>query len=187
MPNAWSAPTLDVSEVSTETRTANINGSTKPLPFATGFFGLRAGFDVVTGDRWLIPMFGVGLYGIVGTYSDALTSADGSLFRLHPSGSILFDAEILGIGVRVKHRRWMFEGAIKPGFAFLAVPAAVANGKVFTDIDALNTATVTLRASLSLCRRLDPQERICASVTPNIYQWGWGNGGSVSLRWEFGS
>ena len=177
---------LDVSSVSNTAR-SNIDGSTKPFGFATGYFGVRTGLDFVESDRWIIPLFDVGLYGIMGTYADTLVSADGSLFRLHPAGTIMVDAEILGIGVRFKKRRWMFEGTIKPGIAMLAVPAAVADGKGFTDVDSLNSVSITLRAQLSVCRRLDPSERVCLSVTPNIYQWGWGNGGSVSLRWEFGS
>jgi hypothetical protein len=177
---------LDVTTV-TNTARANIDGTTKPFGFATGYFGVRAGLDFIESDRWIIPLIDAGLYGIMGTYSDTLTSADGSLFRLHPAGTIMVDAELFGIGVRFKKRRWMFEGTIKPGIAVLAVPAAVADGRGFTDIDSLNSITVTLRAQLSVCRRLDPSERVCLSVTPNIYQWGWGNGGSASLRWEFGS
>jgi hypothetical protein len=177
---------LDVSSVSNAAR-ANIDGSTKPFGFATGYFGTRAGIDFVASDRWIIPLFDLGLYGIMGTYADTLVSADGSLMRLHPAGTIMFDAELFGVGVRFKKRRWMFEGTIKPGIAILAVPAAVADGKGFTDVDSLNSVTFTIRAQVSLCRRLDPQERVCLSVTPNIYQWGWGNGGSVSLRWEIGS
>ena len=183
MPNSTG---LDVSTVSNAAR-ANIDGSTKPFGFATGYFGVRAGIDFVSSDRWIIPLFDLGLYGIMGTYADTLASADGSLFRLHPAGTIMFDAELFGVGVRFKHRRWMFEGTIKPGLAVIAVPAAVADGKGFTDVDSLNSVSVTLRAQVSLCRRLDPSERVCLSVTPNIYQWGWGNGGSVSLRWEIGS
>jgi len=177
---------VDVSAVSNAAR-SNIDGTTKPFGFATGYFGVRTGLDFIESDRWIIPLLDVGLYGIMGTYTDTLVSADGSLFRLHPGGTIMVDAEILGIGVRFKKRRWMFEGTIKPGIAMLAVPAAVADGKSFTDIDPLNSVTFTLRAQVSLCRRLDPSERVCLSVTPNIYQWGWGNGGSVSLRWEIGS
>jgi hypothetical protein len=183
MPNST---TLDVSDVSNSARN-NISGSTPPFGFATGFFGARAGMDFVASDRWIIPLFDIGFYGVMGTYADKLTSADGSLVRLHPAGTIMFDAELFGIGVRFKKRRWMVEGTIKPGFAVLAMPAAVADGRSFTDVDALNSVTLTLRAQLSLCRRLDPSERVCLSITPNIYQWGWGNGGSVSLRWELGS
>ncbi len=187
MPNATSnAPTLSASDVSTSARSA-INGSSAPFGFATGFFGVRSGLDFVSSDRWIIPVFDLGLYGIMGVYQDTLTSVDGSLFRLHPAGAFIFDAEILGFGVRFKKRRWMFEATIKPGFALLTMPAAVADGKGFTDVDALTSITPTLRASLSVCRRLDPSERVCASIMPNIYQWGWGNGGSVALRWELGS
>jgi hypothetical protein len=181
-----SSATLDATAISNSAR-ANIDGSTPPFGFATGFFGVRAGLDFIASDRWVIPAFDVGFYGIVGSYSDTITSADGSLFRLHPAGTMMFDAELLGFGARFKKRRWMFEATIKPGFAFMAMPAAVADGKTFTDVDALTGVTVTLRASLSACRRFDPLERLCLSVTPNIYQWGWGNGGSVALRWEFGS
>ncbi|HEY2368211.1 MAG TPA: hypothetical protein VGH87_17555 [Polyangiaceae bacterium] len=183
MPNSTG---FDASALSNTAR-ANIDGTTKPFGFATGYFGVRTGLDFVESDRWIIPLFDLGLYGIMGTYADTLTSADGSLFRLHPAGAFMFDAELLGIGVRFKKRRWMFEGTIKPGVAILAMPAAVADGKRFTDIDELNSISVTLRAQVSVCRRLDPSERVCLSVTPNIYQWGWGNGGSVSLRWEIGS
>jgi hypothetical protein len=187
MPNAGpGAPTLDVTDVSNSAR-GTIAGTTPAFGFATGFFGARAGIDFVASDRWIIPAFDIGFYGIMGSYADTLTSADGSLFRLHPAGAFMFDAEVLGIGVRFKKRRWMFEASIKPGFAVLAIPAAVADGKSFTDIDALSSATLTLRAQLSACRRIDPVERVCLSVTPNIYQWGWGNGGSISLRWELGS
>ena len=183
MPNSTG---LDVSDVSNSARSA-INGSTPPFGFATGYFGVRTGLDFIESDRWIIPLFDLGLYGIMGTYRDTITSADGSIFKLHPAGTIMFDAELFGIGMRFKRRRWMFEGTIKPGLAVLAVPASVADGKGFTDTDALNSVSFTLRAQLSVCRRLDPSERVCLSVTPNIYQWGWGNGGSVSLRWEIGS
>jgi hypothetical protein len=188
MPNSGpGAPTLDVSGATSSARTQGVSGTTPPFGFATGFFGVRGGLDFVTSDRWIIPVIDVGFYGIMGQYSDVLTSADGSLLRLHPAGTIMFDVELLGFGVRFKHRRWMFEATLKPGVALMAVPAAIAAGPSWNDIDALNSASFTLRASLSLCRRLDPLERVCASVTPNIYQWGWGNGGSVSLRWEFGT
>jgi len=187
MPNGMDgSPSLAVSQVSNSAR-PNINGSTPPFGFATGFFGARTGLDWVASDRWVFPLIDIGFYGIVGAYSDILASADGTFFRLHPAGTFMVDAEILGIGVRFKRRRWMFEATLKPGIAMLAVPAAVADGKTWTDIDALNSVSPTLRASISVCRRLDPLERVCASVTPNIYQWGWGNGGSISLRWEFGS
>lgn len=187
LPNAGpGAPTFQVSDVATTSRPA-INGSTPPFGFATGFFGARTGLDFVASDRWIFPVIDIGLYGIIGAYDDTLSSADGSLFRLHPSGAFMMDAELLGFGVRFKRRRWMFEATIKPGFALFAMPAAVVDGNRFVDIDALTAATFTLRAQLSVCRRLDPSERVCASITPNIYEWGWGNGGSVSLRWEIGS
>lgn len=187
MPNgALGSPAFDVSNVSNSAR-PNINGTTPPFGFATGFFGVRSGLDFVASDRWLIPILDVGVYGIMGVYSDAMTSADGSLLRLHPGGAFMLDAEVLGFGVRFKKRRWMFEGTIKPGIALMLMPAAIVDGRGLTDIDPLTSASFTLRAQLSVCRRLDPTERVCASITPNIYQWGWGNGGSFSLRWEIGS
>ena len=188
MPNSQAgSPTFGVSDVVSASRLQPVNGTTGAFGFPTGFFGARTGFDLVVKDRWVVPIIDFGFYGIMGSYSDVLTSADGSLFRLHPAGAMLFDVELLGIGARFKLRRWMIEAAIKPGFAVYVMPAAVSSGVGWTDISALNSVTPTLRASLSLCRRLDPKERVCASVTPNIYAWGWGNGGSVSLRWEFGS
>ncbi len=187
MPNgSLGAPTFQASALSNTARPF-INGTTAPFGFATGFFGARSGLDFIASDRWIIPLVDIGFYGMEGVYSDSLASVDGSLFRLHPAGAYMFDAEFLGFGVRFKRRRWMFEATIKPGAAILMMPAAVVDGAHFTDVDALTSASFTLRAQLSLCRRLDPQERVCASITPNIYQWGWGNGGSLSLRWELGS
>lgn len=187
MPNGQlGAPTFDVTDVSNSARPA-IKGTTPPFGFATGFFGVRTGLDFVSSDRFIWPVIDIGFYGIVGAYSDGITSADGSLFRTHPAGAFMFDAEFLGFGVRFKKRRWMFEATIKPGVALMMMPAAVVDGRALADVDPLTSASFTLRAQLSLCRRLDPTQRLCASVTPNIYQWGWGNGGSLSLRWEIGS
>jgi len=186
LPNASAdAPSVSASDLSNSAR-STITGSTPPLQVPMGFFGVRTGLDFVGGDRWILPLFDIGLYGAVGLYSDTLSSIDGSIFRFHPAGSFVMDAEILGVGLRFKKRRWMVEATLKPGFALLAMPTSVADGKGFTDVDAQIAATVTLRASLSLCRRLDPSQRLCASVTPNLYEWGWGNGGTVSLRWEVG-
>ncbi len=186
MPNGGVSSPLGVSQDSNSAR-PNITGTTSPFGFATGFVGARMGFDWVVSDRWIVPILDAGFYGIVGVYSDVLTSADGTFFKIHPAGTFMMDMDILGFGVRFKRRRWMFEGTIKPGVAMLAVPAAVADGKAWTSVDQLNSASPTLRASLSVCRRLDPMERVCLSLTPNIYQWGWGNGGSIALRWELGT
>jgi hypothetical protein len=187
MPNATGAPSFDASNVAVPGRTQPVSGSTGPFGSSMGFFGVRGGLDLVSQGRFIIPLIDIGFYGILGAYADTYTDAGGAPFRLHPAGSMMFDVELLGFGVRFKHRRWMFEGTVKPGVALFVMPAAVYGAQGWTDIDPLTGVSPTLRASLSLCRRLDPVDRLCASVTPNIYQWGWGNGGSVSLRWEFGS
>lgn len=185
LPNAsGDAPSVSITSASTSTRT--FGGATRPLNVAMGFAGVRMGMDFVIGDRWIVPLVGIGFSGAVGVYSDWLTSVDGTAVRVHPAGGFLADADILGLGVRFKKRRWMFEARVAPGVAMMGLPVAAADGKTWTDLDPPLALSPTLRASLSLCRRLDPMERVCAMVVPNVYEWGWGNGGSISLRWEMG-
>jgi len=179
------SPSFPVSDVSTSARSA-IAGVTPPFGFPMGFFGFRAGIDLVASDRTIVPLVDFGIFGIVGQYADVLTSVDGSFLRVSTSSIFLIDAEATGIGVRFKHRRWMFAAAIKPGVAFMVANASVADGKDFTSIDALTAFSPTLRVSLQVCRRFDPLERACVVAQPNVYEWGWGNGGSLALRYEFG-
>ncbi len=180
-----SSPSFPVSDIATSAR-AGINGTTPPFGFPMGFVGVRAGLDLVSADRTLIPLLDVGIFGILGQYSNVLTSVDGSFFQVNPGSIFLIDAELSGIGLRFKHRRWMFGASIKPGLALMVANAAVADGKGFTSIDALTAFSPTLRANLQVCRRFDPLERACLVAEPNIYEWGWGNGGSLALRYEFG-
>ena len=187
LPNtSSSSPSFSVTDVSTSGR-ASISGSTPPFRFPMGFVGLRAGMDFVAADRTVIPLLDVGVFGIVGQYSEVLTSVDGSFLSVSPSTMVLIDGEISGIGLRFKHRRWMFGAAIKPGVAFMVANGAVADGKGFTSIDSGLTAfSPTLRVDLQVCRRFDPIERACLVAQPNVYEWGWGNGGSLAIRYEFG-
>ncbi len=187
LPNpSSSSPSFSVSDVSSSAR-ASFSGATRPFDFPMGFLGLRTGMDLVASDRTVIPLFDVGIFGIVGQYSEVLTSVDGSFLQVSPSSIVLVDGEISGIGVRFKHRRWMFGAAVKPGFAFMVANASVADGRSFTSIDGGLTAfSPILRVDLQVCRRLDPLERVCLVAQPNVYEWGWGNGGSLALRYEFG-
>jgi len=186
MPNTSAdAPSVGLGEESNSAR-SSISGSTRALTVPMAFAGVRGGIDFVASDRWIIPFFDLGVYGAVGTYSDVLSSVDGSIVRFHPASAFMLDAELFGFGARFKRRRWMFEATVKPGVALLGISTDVADGRAFTSLDAQIAATLTLRASLSVCRRLDPEQRVCLSATPNIYQWGWGNGGTLSLRWEVG-
>ena len=115
MPNATGAPSFDASNVAVPGRTQPVSGSTGPFGSSMGFFGVRGGLDLVSQGRFIIPLIDIGFYGILGAYADTYTDAGGAPFRLHPAGSMMFDVELLGFGVRFKHRRWMFEAHREAG------------------------------------------------------------------------
>ena len=50
----------------------------------------------------------------------------------------------------------------------------------------LRASSFALRLPIEACRRLDPLERACLVVTPQIYEFGWATGASVAVRWEWG-
>lgn len=179
-----SAPSMSFGQV-TDGPYRAATGSTARLGFPLGFLGIGGRFNLQLSERWYMPLLGITFSTAVGPSPRATVSVDGSIAELRPWASKLFDASAIGLGYRAKLRRWLFGVDLTFGLAILTMPGTVATG---IDVqDASTTAvTPTLRVDVLGCRRLDPENRACLVLQPSIYQWGWLNGGSVSLRWEFG-
>ena len=161
------------------------SGSTARLGFPLGFLGVGGQLNLLLGQRWFLPVLGATFSTAVGPSPRAIVSVDGSIAELRPWAAKLFDVSILGLGYRAKVRRWLFAADVTAGLAFLTMPGTVATGLQVEDAST-TAVTPTLRVDLQGCRRLDPENRFCLVLQPRIYEWGWMNGASVSLRWEFG-
>ena len=79
----------------------------------------------------------------------------------------------------------MFSATLRMGVSVVGINGSVASGADATQFHTTD-ASFLLRAQVEGCRRLDPAERICLTVSPSVYQFGFGNALSVGLRWEFG-
>jgi hypothetical protein len=137
-------------------------------------------------DRHItLPIAGLALSGAIGSSPRVLSSVDGSIVQQRPWSTYMADVLLPGIGYRIKERRWMFSAALRTGVSYAAMSGSIASG---ADNWATSASALSflLRVELEGCRRLDPLERVCFAVSPSVYQFGFGNGVTAGLRWEFG-
>ncbi len=132
-----------------------------------------------------MPLFGLGYYGALGSYDSVTTSVDGSVAHLQPWTTYRWDVLLPGIGARFKARRWMFELGARTGISILGMHGYVAEGADTQRIDP-SGASFLLLGQASICRRLDPWQRICIEAQPRLYDFGFLNGGTAGIRWEWG-
>jgi hypothetical protein len=157
------------------------------VPIGGSVTAIGGSFDAVfvLGDRWMVPIFGIGAYGAIGSYPAIVTSADGSIAHVRPWTTSEIDMLLPGVGYRVKRRRFQFSAALRPGLSHLDTSGSIAGGAVeepttFTGLSAL------LQVELEACRRLDPVTRGCLQIAPRIYDFGIMNGATFGLRVEWG-
>jgi hypothetical protein len=132
-----------------------------------------------------MPLFGLGYYSALGSYDSVTTSVDGSVARLQPWTTYRWDVLLPGLGGRWKSRRWMFELGARSGVSILGMHGYVATGADTHRIDP-SGASFLLVGQASICRRLDPWQRICIEAQPRLFDFGFLNGGTAGFRWEWG-
>lgn len=177
-------PTLQAEATNTSARSLPAQDVTTGGGSVTALGG---SFDVsvVLDDHWMIPGFGLGVYGAIGSYSSVLTSVDGSIARVRPWTMFEIDLLAPGIGYRIKRRRFMFSGAIRTGISLMHVDGSIA-GAADEQPMGLSGASVLVQAELEACRRLDPVTRVCLQVAPRLYDFGSLNGATFGVRVEWG-
>jgi hypothetical protein len=157
------------------------------VPIGGALTAVGAGLDIamIVDDRWTLPLGGFAAYGAVGSYSSIVTSADGSIARVHPWTTYQLDALLPGLGLRIKERRWMFSATVRTGVTYLHADGVIAGGGGETTTSFAD-ASFLLQAEIEACRRLDPTTRLCLQVAPRVYDFGFMNGATVGLRVEWG-
>ncbi|WP_394824785.1 hypothetical protein [Pendulispora albinea] len=148
--------------------------------------GANVGLDVVFDDRYIVPLLGLGGGLPLGKHAPVRTSVDGSMVEVRPSSAYVFAFDLIGFGVRMKERRWMFAATFRTSVVLAGMNARVSVGREADDV-ALFAASPALRTDVEACRRLNPDERICLFVAPKLYEHHWLGGVSLGLRWEYGS
>jgi len=180
-----SMPHMVVSDTTATVGNRTIGGAMLPQTGSSTFVG--AGFEVgwAVNDRIVIPGLGLALGTAVGSRASVLTSVDGSMAELRPWTAYEGDVLLPGLGLRVKDGRWMYSGLLRTGVSIVGMNGSVAYGTDTIDISGFR-ASFLVRAQFEACRRLDPLERICLVLAPSVYQFGFLNGGTASIRWEVG-
>ena len=156
-------------------------GSAGPLSFLGGHLDT----SIVVSDRWIFPVAGGGGFVAAGPSARNLTSVDGSFVELRPWTAYRVDLLLPGFGVRFKERRWAFAGTVRAAYTFVGMNAAIAGGASWKVVEVKGSAPA-LRMSIEACRRVDPTNRACLFVAPNLYEVSFLNGGSIGLQWEWG-
>lgn len=182
---AWTPSLPALTSPSTLTAAREISESSvktgRPLVSVGGGFDL----GVVLDDHYVIPGLGFAGYGAVGSYPSILTSADGSIARANPWTTYQVDLLLPGFGYRMKQRRFMFGASLRSGVSFMHMNGSIAGGAGETAVS-LTGASILLQGEIEACRRLDPVTRICLQVSPRIYDFGFMNGATFGLRFEWG-
>ena len=155
-----------------------------PAPGSVLLAGAGAGVGITWGS-WVLPLFHLEAAIAVGPSPRVVTALDGSIAELHPWTTRYVAADVFGIGVRTKLRRWMLEAILEPGVAIVWMDAQIASGRTASELHAA-AVSLSLRGTVEVCRRLDPTNRACLAFEPSIYELGFFGGGAVALRWEVG-
>jgi hypothetical protein len=134
---------------------------------------------------WVFPLLGLSTYAAVGTSPRVLGAIDGTVGELRGWTAMAGDVTLSGLGYRVNDRRWMFGVEVRPGIAFVMATGALYAGDLATEVPSQRVG-FALRGEVEGCRRIDPTHRLCLVASPNLYAFGFGNGGALTLRWEMG-
>ena len=182
---AWMRSLPALTSASTMTAAREVSGTRIPIGGALTWAG--AGFELGASvdDRIVVPGIGIAAYGAVGSYDTIITSADGSIARVHPWTAYRLDILLPGIGYRWKHRRFMIQTSLRTGVSAMFMDGSIAGG-ASDAATSLSGFSAVLEVQLEACRRLDPVTRVCLQVAPRIYDFGFMNGGTLGLRVEWG-
>lgn len=140
---------------------------------------------LVLDDRWLVPLFGGSFHAALGPYDGTYTSVDGSLARLRPWSATRVDILLPGLGLRAKHRRWMWGAEVRAGISGYQENVSIASAASSMSAEA-SAVTFLAVGRLEACRRLDPVTRLCLDVQPRLYDFSAMNGVMFGLRIEWG-
>jgi hypothetical protein len=177
-------PALEVPDVTTHAR--KLPSALIPVGGHLTLLGAYVDSAVVLDDHWVVPLFGGGFYGSIGSYDVIITSRDGSIVRAFPWTAFGIDMLTPGLGYRTKQRRWAFEAVVRTGVSWLYMDGVLADGADHVPMDEMMHASFLVQAELEACRRLDPTSRVCLQVAPRIYDHELLNGISFGLRAEWG-
>jgi hypothetical protein len=185
-------PRFDLSDLHTPLRTVSTSGSL-PSVGQEHFLGVTIDSTFLRNGRWEFPLFGMTLAGAIGECPRVITSVDGSIITLRPWTAGAFTLLLPGIGVRTNERRWKLAVTARAILSVTWMNITVANGAQAadpTDDPATSSGalagTFGVRADFTVCRRLDPSQRVCAFVSPHLYEFSPLNGFSAGLRMEWG-
>jgi hypothetical protein len=158
------------------------------LPTAGGFraFGGFADATLVLRPRVSFPMFGLGAYLPLGDHAPVFSAVDGSIATVQPWRMFSVDVLGPGIGIRTTERRYFFEATARIALLYMGGKAQLAAGREVVDAEVYGVA-VGLRAEVSACRRLDPENRVCLTLAPRLYESAVLSGGNLSLTWVWGN
>ncbi len=147
--------------------------------------GAGASTSLVLVDRWIVPLIGLEFGGAIGASRAIGTSRDGTLVEIKPWTAIRPTLWVGGIGLRFKHRRWLFESTVRTGWSWLVMDVTESLGAERVEQTA-SASSPLLLGELTGCRRVDPTSRGCLFLDVQVYEFGWASGGRLGIRWAWG-
>lgn len=150
------------------------------------FVAVGAEVGLSISRRWTVPLVGFAIGGAVGGYPATKTSVDGVPFTIEPWTAGYVYMQAIGLEYRARSRRWMLEAGLRFGVGITWMKTRIAVGGEEYTGSAFGISPA-LKGDVAICRRLDPEQRLCGFVAPALYEFGLLNGASFGLRWEVGA
>lgn len=147
--------------------------------------GFGSGSALIFRDRYVLPLFGLEMAFSVGRRPTVYASADGAVVTMNPWNTQRFSFLLPGAGLRWKHRRWMWGASLIPGLSMTVMAVQIGSGADTLAAKA-NAIDLLIRGTFEVCRRLDPESRVCVVGGLNIHDGIFLNGGVMALRMEMG-
>jgi hypothetical protein len=170
----------------TETPSHALAGGTIPATPSLMFLGAGLDLSLTYGHHWVFPLFGFEGGGAIGPRPSTISTLDGSVVQSRPWTTYRIEGLLPGVGYRKVDKRWLFSGTLRFGVVGYGVADGIATAGTTQHSEATSSVELAVRMDLKGCRRLDPTTRACLVVSPNLYEGGFLNGGSVALLWEIG-
>lgn len=181
-----SMPTFSLSDA-TQIGVRSVGAGVLPTTGEQHFLGFGVDSKYVYQQRWEFPIIGLVGAGAIGQSPRVVTSLDGTMVDMKPWTAAAFTLLLPGVGLRFKSGRWMFGANVRFAASFVWEQVSFASGRSTDETPpAVWAATFGARAHAEICRRLDPEERLCLFIEPHLYEFSGMNGGSAGLRWEYG-
>lgn len=159
--------------------------ATVPVGSGGAMLGGSMGVSIVVLNRYIFPTIGLDFLQSIGSRARLLSGQGGHVLTAETWRTLQVGGTLFGFGVRGRHRRFAGSLLVEPGFVAQWTPLTTPGYERKIEGSAVAISGRLLLTGTA-CRKLDPELRLCLSVSPHVYAFGPFNGVTLGFRTEIG-